>query len=431
MSSYFDDKFGVISKYSPTTVVGGIDRDNDEYILSSPDITQAQVTINTDEYTYPAQVSASQVIADYEYNPSAVFSFDTEDRTFSDICDEFQDSVGAVVYLDELADGGVIYVDSPYEVSNLYGVATNRDRDFYVSINVNMFLPGFTFDNSYCDSDDVGGITSDAVVSNEFTIAYGTSDKAWTTRYSFIPESIVSLNNDLYTFKSGKIYKHSESANRNTYYGGSLAASIVEAVANGAPSAIKSFESLSIEGNAAWAAVVSTTDQTATLAGTVFVDSDTTPNNVWREKEGFYYAAIHGDTSSHGSTISSVTSTSEIFPLGVVASDVTGAASVTFDNAISSIAFPLGSTATIYKLNGSQLTSLSVYPVSIDSDNTITLSGNVTVSSGDTLIVVGDSSIEGDQIRDYFAKIKLTKSSADPIELYAVNTVFADSKLHN
>ena len=431
MSSYFDDKFGVISKYSPTTVVGGIDRDNDEYILSSPDITQAQVTINTDEYTYPAQVSASQVIADYEYNPSAVFSFDTEDRTFSDICDEFQDSVGAVVYLDELADGGVIYVDSPYEVSNLYGVATNRDRDFYVSINVNMFLPGFTFDNSYCDSDDVGGITSDAVVSNEFTIAYGTSDKAWTTRYSFIPESIVSLNNDLYTFKSGKIYKHSESANRNTYYGGSLAESIVETIANGAPSAIKSFESLSIEGNAAWAAVISTTNQTATLAGTVFVDSDTTPNNVWREKEGFYYAAIHGDTSSHGSTISSVTSTSEIFPLGAVASDVTGAASVTFDNAISSIAFPLGSTATVYKLNGSQLDSLSVYPVSIDSDNSITLSGNVTVSSGDTLIVVGDSSIEGDQIRDYFAKIKLTKSSADPIELYAVNTVFADSKLHN
>ena len=431
MSSYFDDKFGVISKYSPTTVIGGIDRDNDEYILSSPDIAQAQVTINTDEYTYPAQVSASQVIANYEYNPSAVFSFDTEDRTFSDICDEFQDSVGAVVYLEELADGGVIYVDSPYEVSNLYGVATNRDRDFYVSINVNMFLPGFTFDNSYCTSDDVGGISSDSVVSNEFTVAYGTSDKAWTTRYSFVPESIVSLNNDLYTFKSGKIYKHSESVNRNTYYGGSVAESIVETIANGAPSAIKSFESLSIEGNAAWAAVISTTNQTATLAGTVFVDSDTTPNNVWREKEGFYYAAIHGDTSSHGSTISSVTSTSEIFPLGVVASDVTGAASVTFDNAISSIAFPLGSTATVYKLNGSQLTSLSVYPVSIDSDNSITLSGNVTVSSGDTLIVVGDSSIEGDQIRDYFAKIKLTKSSADPIELYAVNTVFADSKLHN
>ena len=426
MSSYFSDKFGVISKYSPTTVIGGMDRDNDEYILSSPDITQAQVTVDlhpadsTIDYTYPAQVSASQVIADYEYNPSAVFSFDTEERTFSDICDEFQDSVGAVVYLEELADGGVIYVDSPYEVSNLYGVATNRNRDFYVSINVNMFLPGFTFNNSYCDSDDVGGISSDSVVSNEFTVAYGTSDKAWTTRYSFVPESIVSLNNDLYTFKSGKIYKHSESVNRNTYYGGSVAESVVETIANGAPSAIKSFESLSIEGNAAWDTTVTTTNQTAVIDDTSF-----------QEKEGFYYAYIHGDTSSHGSTISSVTSTSEIFSLGTVASDVTGAASVTFDNAISSIPFPLGSTAAVYKLNGSRLDSLSVHPVSIDTHNSITLSGNVTVSDGDTLIVVGNSAIEGDQIRDYFAKIKLTKSSADPIELYAVNTIFADSKLHN
>ena len=433
MSSYFDDKFGVISKYSPTTVVAGIDRDNDEYILSSPDITQAQVTINTDEYTYPAQVNSdgNEVLAGIQFNPNAVFSFDTEDRTFNTICDEFQDSVWNVVYLDELQDGGVIYSASPYGYGTLPGIATNRNRDFYVAITVDMEDSTFTFNNSYCDSDDVGAITSDSVVSQEFTVAYGTSDKAWTTRYSFIPESIVSLNNDLYTFKSGKIYKHSENANRNTYYGGSLAESIVEAVSNGSPSAIKSFESLSIEGNAAWQAVVSTTDQTATLAGTVFVDPDTTPNSVWREKEGFYYAAIHGDTSSHESTISDVTSTSEIFSLGTVASDVTGAASVTFDNAISSIPFPMGSTAAVYKLDGSNLVSLSVYPVSIDSDNSITLSGNVTVSDGDLLIVVGNSAIEGDQIRDYFAKIKLTKSSADPIELYAVNIVFADSKLHN
>ncbi len=423
MSSYFDDKFGVISKYSPTTVIGGIDRDNDEYILSSPDITQGQVTINTNEYVYNAQVSAGQVIADYEYNPSAVFSFDTEDRTFSTICDEFQDSVGAVVYLEELADGGVIYVDSPYEVSNLYGVATNRNRDFYVSINVNMFLPGFTFNNSYCDSDDVGGITSDAVVSNEFTVAYGTSDKAWTTRYSFVPESIVSLNNDLYTFKSGKIYKHSESVNRNTYYGGSLAASIVEAVSNGSPSAIKSFESLSIEGNAAWDATVTTTNQTAVIDDTSF-----------QEKEGFYYTYIHGDTSSYGSTINSVTSTSEIFVLGDIDTggepEFTGTV-VNFKSKINTTPFPLGSTATVYRLNGSQLDSISAYPTSITGEKSIKMNTEVTLVEGDFLVVVGNSAIEGDQIRDYFAKIKLTKSSADPIELYAVNTIFADSKLHN
>ena len=144
MSSYFDDKFGIISKYQPSTVIGGVDKDNDEYIISSDTITEASIAINTDEYVYTAQLDSSgtQVLADTVYNPSAVFTFSSEVRTFNDICDEFQDSLGAIVYLDDLADGGVVYVDSPYQVSNLYGVATNKTYDFFVSINVNMFLPG-------------------------------------------------------------------------------------------------------------------------------------------------------------------------------------------------------------------------------------------------------------------------------------------------
>jgi hypothetical protein len=95
------------------------------------------------------------------------------------------------------------------------------------------------------------------------------------------------------------------------------------------------------------------------------------------------------------------------------------------------MSFPLGSTATVYKLNGSQLDSLSVYPLSITAEKTLTLSGNVTVSDGDLLVVVGNSSIEGDQIRDYYIQLKLTKTTSSPIELFAINTVFADSKLHN
>ena len=424
MSSYFQDRFGIISKYGTTNVVAGVDKDNDEYIVSSDTITEATVAINTDEYVYTAQIDSSgtQVLANYDYNPAAVFSFNTEVRTFDAICDEFQDSIGAVVYLDELADGGVIYVDSPYEVSNLYGVATNRNYDFFVSINVNMFLPGFVFDNGYCTTDDVGSINPASSVLDAFTAAYGTSDRVWTTRYSFIPESIVSVHNDLYTFKSGKIYKHSEAASRNTYYGAATAESIVEVVSNLSPSAIKSFESISLEGDAAWDALVSTTNQSSTIDDTSF-----------KEKEGFYYAYIHGSTSSYGSQITSVSSTSEIFSLGVVAADVTAGSAVTFSNAVNTISFPLGSTATLYKVNtaSNRLDTLGVYPLSVTGQKSITFSGNITVSAGDLLVVVGNSAIEGDQIRDYFAKIKLTKTTSAPIELFAVNTVFADSKLHN
>jgi len=168
--------------------------------------------------------------------------------------------------------------------------------------------------------------------------------------------------------------------------------------------------------------LVSTTNQSSTIDDTSF-----------KEKEGFYYAYIHGSTSSYGSQITSVSSTSEIFSLGVVAADVTAGSAVTFSNAVNTISFPLGSTATLYKVNtaNNRLDTLGVYPLSVTGQKSITFSGNITVSAGDLLVVVGNSAIEGDQIRDYFAKIKLTKTTSAPIELFAVNTVITDSKLHN
>ena len=422
LSSYFDNKFGIISNYQPSTVVGGMDKDNDEYIVSSDSITEATVAINTDEYVYTAQLDSSgtQVLAPQTINDLAVFNFNTEIRTFDSVCDEFQDSLEAIVFLDTLSDGGSIFTISGYEGRYLYGVATNSTYDFFVAITVDTQLPGFVFNNAYCTSDDVGSINPASSVLDAFTIAYSTDDRVWSTRYSFTPESIASVHNALYTFKSGKIYKHSEAASRNTFYGAATAESIVEAVSNAAPSAIKTFESLSLEGDTAWDATVTTTTQTAVIDDTSF-----------KEKEGFYYAYIHGDTSSYGSQITSVTSTSEIFSLGVVGADVVSNNTITFSSAINTIAFPLGSTATLYKINGNQLDTLSVYPLSITGQKSLSVSGNISLSAGDLLVVVGNSAIEGDQIRDYFAQIKLTKTTSAPIELFAINASFADSKLHN
>ena len=422
LSSYFDSKFGIISNYQPSTVIGGMDKDNDEYIVSSDSITEATVAINTDEYVYTAQLDSSgtQVLAPQTINDLAVFNFNTEIRTFDSVCDEFQDSLEAIVFLDTLSDGGAIFTISGYEGRYLYGVATNSTYDFFVAITVDTQLPGFVFNNAYCTSDDVGSINPASSVLDAFTIAYSTDDRVWTTRYSYTPESIASVHNELYTFNSGKIYKHSEAASRNTFYGAATAESIVEAVSNAAPSAIKTFESISLEGDTAWDATVTTTDQTAVVDDTSF-----------QEKEGFYYAYIHGDTSSYGSQIESVTSTSEIFSLGVV--DSVDGSAVTFSNAVNTISFPAGSTATLYKVNTGQnrLDTLGVYPLSVTGQKTITFSGAVSATAGDLLVVVGNSAIEGDQIRDYFAQIKLTKTTSAPIELFAVNTVFADSKLHN
>lgn len=419
MKSYFEDKFASVSKYNSHLVSGGIDDDNGHYIVHSPELETSTVDINTDEYSYEVSLDSTgtQVTAPVQYNPSAVFGFLNDPRTFDEICDAFDDSVEAVVYLDQLSSGAPIYVNLPYQASNVLGVATNSDFDFFVMIRVNMFLPGFIFDNGYCDGDDSGSINADGTLISSFTAAYDMYARKWSTLYSFSPERVDSVHANMYTFDGGKIYRHDETADRNSWYGGDVEDSVVEVVSNASPSAIKTFESISLEGNSAWAGTVSTSNQTASLAESSF-----------KEKEGFYYSYIHGATSSYGATISSVSSTSEIFVIGEVSADVTGT-DVTFANAITT-AFPLGTTSTLYAVDGSDLISQSVNPVSV-SGKTVTFSGSVTATAGDLLVAVGDSAIEGDQIRDYYSKIKINKATTEPIELFAINTIIADSKAHN
>jgi len=419
MSSYFEDKFESISKYKSHLVGGGIDDDNDHYVVHSGEITTSQVHINTDAYSYDVSLDSTgtQVTAPVQYDPAAVFGFINDARTFDDTCDFFDSGVEAVVYLDQLSSGAPVYTSLPYQASNVLGVATNSTLDFFVMIRLNMFIPAFIFDNNYCDGDDTGSIDPSSSTVSSFTAAYNTKSRKWETRYSFIPERIDSLHSDMYSFSGGKIYKHDSTANRNTFYGAATAESLVEVVSNIEPSSIKTFESVSIEGNSSWDAVVTTSKQTSTIDDTSF-----------KEKEGFYYSYIHGATSTYGSSITSVTSTSEIFSLGEVSS-VSGS-TVTFKNALST-SFPIGASATLYKVGASDLNSLSVTPVSIDAYNKVTFSGSVTAVADDLLIIVGNSAVEGDQIRDYYAKIKLTKTSSTPIELFAINTIVADSKAHN
>jgi hypothetical protein len=83
-------------------------------------------------------------------------------------------------------------------------------------------------------------------------------------------------------------------------------------------------------------------------------------------------------------------------------------------------------------VNGSQADTISNTVSSISGRKSITCSGSVSgVSSGDTVLAVSNSGIEGDAIRDSFMKIRLTNTSTSQIELYSVNAVFNKSNLHN
>jgi len=97
---------------------------------------------------------------------------------------------------------------------------------------------------------------------------------------------------------------------------------------------------------------------------------------------------------------------------------------------VGDIPFPIG--GSLYKVSGATLVTLNLTVTAISGLNQITASGTiVSVSAGDTIVIIGNGAVEGDNIRDYYVKTRLSNNSTGEVELYAVNLVYAKSNLHN
>jgi hypothetical protein len=458
MDAYFKDQFAdIVSTASVKRVIGGIDDEAGEYIVSGPPVYTSTITITADgsdittayqlrvtddggtyeagacfdaaieellgdayaTYTLQVAPDGSVIYGGIEYNDEVVFKVDTEYRNFNKICDTFDNSLNAVIFLDRLADGQPIYIGEEYigtTPTTLYGIATNSTYDFFVMVTIDVARGTFVFDNSCGDYDGSIGAASETL--SGFTTAYNTDSSVWNTRYSYNPENITCIDDVLYTFKNGTMYKHHDGVNRATYYG-SADGSVVEVVAAFNPSMVKSYEAISLEGTAAWDTTITNTDQSSSIA-----DTD------YEQRERNWYAYIPRDSSANTgtTTITSLSGSSEIFALGAVSS-VSGS-DIVFTSDISYITFPIG--ASLYKVSGSTLVSITNTIASVSNGTTITCASAVTgVSAADEIVAIANGAIEGDQMRDYYAQIRLTNDSTSEVELYAVNAVFAKSNLAN
>ena len=125
--------------------------------------------------------------------------------------------------------------------------------------------------------------TSDA------TLGYSLKGQYWTSRYSFIPESGLTLNNKFYTFKNGKIYLHNlDTSGRNNFYGVQYN-SEVEVIFNDNPTYISDYLSMNYEGSQNWEIVSILADQEENI-----ITNARIMDNLWFFKEGKYHASIVG-----------------------------------------------------------------------------------------------------------------------------------------
>lgn len=272
------------------------------------------------------------------------------------------------------------------------------------------------------------------------TLGYDVRRGKWQGIYTFYPDDYSHLNNSMYSFKyddqpdlsgpSGPLqqdhimHKHSPSAIKNRFYGNTADDSIVEIVSKYNPSSIKVFDSISIEGDDAWSAQVTTPLNQDTGVGNM-ADSS------FKQKEGYWYRDIAGDTSSN--------STSQLLAIGTVSS-VSGT-DITITGGLSRVRVPIGgtiqfvdasSTSALANSNSDGSGDVTVSSVNYDT-GVITASAavNTSIVSGDDVVIVLNSSLNGDRIRGPYAKIKLTLNKSTASELYSVNVNFTNSSLNH
>ena len=131
---------------------------------------------------------------------------------------------------------------------------------------------------------------------SNITLGYSLRGQGWTSRYSFIPEAGVTMNNKFYSFSSGLPYLHnSDTALRNNFYGTQYN-SEVEIIFNDNPTYVSDFLTLNYEGDSGWEAIelIGDQDGTHSITSVRILDSEESGFLGWFLKEGKYHGAIVG-----------------------------------------------------------------------------------------------------------------------------------------
>jgi len=156
---------------------------------------------------------------------------------------------------------------------------------------------------------------SDVTRSGTFsTLSFDEAVKGWVSLFSYKPDQMISLNNNFYSTKDGKIYEHykllSTSQARSVWYGTTYE-SKVTFIFNQVPSMIKNFQTINYEGDSGWTMTSFITDADTAFSITPPVNARTLQEmqnlmlqNTFKVKENKYYANLVNSTpSSFGEVI--------------------------------------------------------------------------------------------------------------------------------
>jgi hypothetical protein len=116
-----------------------------------------------------------------------------------------------------------------------------------------------------------------------YTLTYAESSKGWPSFYSFEPEYIKGMNQYLYTFKGGNMYRHNVNETRNEFYGSPYSSKITTVLNTDALTS-KVFKTIQLEAQDPWKVTVNSDIQNARDIEYQW----------FKKKEGDWFAFVRG-----------------------------------------------------------------------------------------------------------------------------------------
>lgn len=242
-----------------------------------------------------------------------------------------------------------------------------------------------------------------------YTLTYSPGVEGWPSFYSYYPDFMIGMNQFLYTFKGGNLYRHNVNESRNTFYG-TFTPSMVRGIINQSPIEKKVFKTIALESNAAWAATLVTD-----------LESGFIEKSYFENKEATFFSFIRGVDSAIPNL--SLRSSQGIGSSTSVNSGTSSAVVVTFPFEIDSM-ISIGDF--VYESNTGLNQVFFCGPITSRTSNTITIncsgSGKTIPTSGRYLIYVKNQIAESHGLRGDFLDYTITNNDNFAVELFAIRS---------
>ncbi|MFM1827964.1 MAG: Cellulophaga phage phi19:3 [Bacteroidota bacterium] len=232
-----------------------------------------------------------------------------------------------------------------------------------------------------------------------YTLTYSPRLSGWTSYHDFRPEWMVSMNNYMYSFNNGNLYKHNSNPVRNSYYG-ELWPSKITTIFNNDPAQTKSFKTIATNSTTAWDTNIES-DQ-----GEGYIDK------TWYDlKEGTWYGYIRRtELSANDISMTSVQGIGNV---------------TTYAASVLTFAFNIGDIIStgdvLYWVNAGVLTLIG--PIVAHTANTVSVSVTGTVPTNGSFILYEKNPVaESSPTRGTYLSVEFINDDTTYTEMFMVTS---------